>query len=679
MNKNLKATIILLGLVVALIYVAPYTPLLDIGKPAAASPTIYQYSSSPTNYAFSSLGVKTASIPQNSYDKSNATNTEWGYTRSTSYGGSDGYYELNTYGPTAGPPRGSPITQVDLSLSYYVQSAASTTPWIAPINALSANNAYTYTVVTSATYKWTDYGFSTGGWTGVTKVEVGLERKIATGGDDRIIIRVSGDNGTTWSATTYTDTPPTTEALAYIDVTSAFSWTPTMVSKIAVCITSEQVGGAFSRIDVDWLPVRATPTGQGAITNSPTKYASMTDATLKLSYLVNPSGTEGTLVLWTPANLTTSGWRNATYTNKAEPNGGGWSWEDVTNLKFRFTRNDPQPFVDAGGIIRIYEVWAVVHYDYSQQVHINPRSQYPIPTTVKINVTGIEELYGFEFKLTYNTTAVTATGLTLGPYLNTTVGTANTYGYKVKLDDAAGIVWATQSIKGDLRGGSVAIGAWATLANVTFTATDPNGPTNLNLEMKLAGLNYVLKKTYPISFTLVQPVHNVEVTSVIAAPTSVTRGDSVTIDVNIKNKGDYREYFYVTDYANTSTSKTAIETKNSGYVGIGATAPLSFTWSTRDFQASNYTTSATAAVHPGVTDADLIDNTKYGTKVEVNPLFGDINADGWVDDSDLFSLNVAYGSQPGDRNYSLDADLNKDSLIDAKDLRLLGKAWQPPP
>lgn len=58
---------------------------------------------------------------------------------------------------------------------------------------------------------------------------------------------------------------------------------------------------------------------------------------------------------------------------------------------------------------------------------------------------------------------------------------------------------------------------------------------------------------------------------------------------------------------------------------------------------------------------------------------GDINLDGWVDDKELALLNLAYGSKPGDGNWNSDVDLNADSLIDVYDMRLLGKAWYPPP
>jgi len=518
MRKTFKIMILLLGLVTASSLGSFSIFIPNIVETVQASPDTYD--SRATSFTFST-GVIVL-FPLRAYDNSNTTYSGWYYTRGyPECGTSDGYFELNMYGPKVGSPRGSRITRVDLKVSYYVVSQAST------------------------------------------------------------------------------------------------------------------------------------------------------DATLKLSYLVSPSATETTL---RGPIRETAGWYNLTYNNQADPNGGGWSWEDVTDLKFRFTRADPST-ADTGGEMRIHEVWTTVHYEFSQVVAIYPKVQSPIPSSVKINVTGIEELYGFEFKMTYNTTAITVTGFTLGPFLNTTAGgTANTYSYKVKLDDAAGIVWATQSITGDRRGGSVAVGSWATLATINI-ATDAGGPTNLNFEVKLAGHNYVLKKTYPIAFTLIQPGHDLAVTNVNAVPTTVTRGDLVNIDVTVKNEGDYIETFTVTIYA----AGNEIVTKTVSSLGLGATTVVSHSWDTRPHPASNYLITAQAKTQAGITDVDSADNTGTGPTVIVNPLFGDIDQDGWVSVSDLVLLQQAFGCTPSDPNYTLDKDLNTDSIIDVRDLRLLGRAWEPPP
>ncbi|HKZ93466.1 MAG TPA: CARDB domain-containing protein [Candidatus Bathyarchaeia archaeon] len=529
MNKAIKIMLLLLALALASVLTASDKVAPFQIESASAPPVTGTYASRPSNYTFSS-GVF-ARFPDRAYDGSNATTNvaNWAHTNGAGYGTSNGYFELNVYGPRAAPPRGSRITRVDLHVVFFVVSQTS-------------------------------------------------------------------DTG----------------------------------------------------------------------------------ATMYINYRVSPSTTNTTLQSWTRAQLNVSApWHNRTYTNQADPNGGGWAWEDLSNLKFRFNRQDPST-PSTSGVLRIHEVWATVYYEFTQTVAIYPKIQSPIPSQVKINVTGIEELYGFEFKMTYNATAITVTSVQLGPYLNTTAGAGNTYGALLKLNDTAGFVWATQSIRGNIRGGNIAYGTWQTLATINI-ATQSGGPTNLNFEVKLAGHNYLIKKAYPGSFTLIQPGHDVAVTNIVPTPTTVTRGDNVTVDVTVRNDGDYIETFYLSTYANTSAATSLIETKTVSGLGLGATQVVSFTWNTRDFPRGNYTVSAVAATI-GVLDTDSTDNTLYNlaSVVEVNPLFGDINEDGWVSSADLAAINFSWGTQPGDLLWNLNADLSSDSFIDAEDLRLLGEAWEPP-
>ena len=397
-----------------------------------------------------------------------------------------------------------------------------------------------------------------------------------------------------------------------------------------------------------------------------------TDATLEFAYLVNPSGSSNNL--YGPIRAPATAYIvNSTYTNVAEPNDASWSWEDITNLKFRLIRLDPNA-ADGGGYTNVYEVWATIHYKFTQQVAIDPKVQSPIPTSVEINVTGVEELYGFEFKLTYNTTVLTATGITY-EYLDTVAGGggANTYESTIDLDDAAGFVWATQSMTGDRRGGNLASGTWGRLANITFTVSG-TGPTNLNFEVKLLGNNYVLKKTYPISYTLIQPGHDIAADGAFAFPSTVTRGDLVDVGVHVVNTGDYVEtLFNVTIYAD----EVPIETKTVSSLGIGADTTVPFTWDTRTSPSGTYTISARLTLTRP--DADPTNNIVIGNDVLVNPLLGDIDLDGWVDEVDLSMLSNAFGSQPGDPNWYGDADLDPDNIIDAYDLNILGNAWEPEP
>jgi hypothetical protein len=105
---------------------------------------------------------------------------------------------------------------------------------------------------------WKTFGFVTTVWTEISVVEVGLERYLDTG-SKTIRIEVSNDNGATWSATTYTHTvADLIDTMVWIEVTTAYSWTKTMVENIAVKIVYSDAPTAAVRID--YLAVRVTPT-----------------------------------------------------------------------------------------------------------------------------------------------------------------------------------------------------------------------------------------------------------------------------------------------------------------------------------------------------------------------------------------------------------------------------------
>lgn len=141
--------------------------------------------------------------------------------------------------------------------------------WEYPERVMTSDDSYCSSKTDEATTRWRDFGFDTSGWTGVTKVEVGLERKIASE-TDNIVIRLSNDNGTTWSPTTYTDAvSQTTDTMVWFDVTLAYTWTPAMVRNIAAALTYEAVD-TRAMIDIDYLAIRVTPTSLLATTRVPT-------------------------------------------------------------------------------------------------------------------------------------------------------------------------------------------------------------------------------------------------------------------------------------------------------------------------------------------------------------------------------------------------------------------------
>ena len=124
----------------------------------------------------------------------------------------------------------------------------------------------------------------------------------------------------------------------------------------------------------------------------------------------------------------------------------------------------------------------------------NPSS----PFSVNINISDVADLYAWEFKLYYKTAILTISTVTVGPLLNDTVGTGNTWA-NVTTTDAYnathGRIYAAQSILGDRQGAAATLPYDETLASLSFTVDGPAGTTPLSFaDTKLVGFNYTTNK-----------------------------------------------------------------------------------------------------------------------------------------------------------------------------------------
>ena len=143
-----------------------------------------------------------------------------------------------------------------------IPNSRGTGTWIYPLNATASDDLYTsanLTVVTK-TQELLGYNTTTTGWAGISRVEVGIEAKTETGGDDQVGIQVY--TGRTWSPEYKVNITSTDDTFRWIDVTGTLSWLPAMVQEgnVRARIKYIQVGGTATPIYVDWLPIRITPT-----------------------------------------------------------------------------------------------------------------------------------------------------------------------------------------------------------------------------------------------------------------------------------------------------------------------------------------------------------------------------------------------------------------------------------
>ena len=162
-------------------------------------------------------------------------------------------------------------------------------------------------------------------------------------------------------------------------------------------------------------------------------------------------------------------------------------------------------------------------------------------------------------------------------------------------------------------------------------------------------------------------VHNVAVTEVTPAQTRVYQKENVSINVEIRNFGDYYETFFVSCRANSTIIDTQSVSLNSG-----ASANLEFVWNTSAFARGRYTITAEASTVAG--EVYTIDNVLTHESVEVK-LLGDVDGNGVVDAHDLFGLGKAFDSSQGGQNWNEEADMNGDQTVNDLDLAALSDGY----
>jgi hypothetical protein len=210
--------------------------------------------------------------------------------------------------------------------------------------------------------------------------------------------------------------------------------------------------------------------------------------------------------------------------------------------------------------------------------------------TISVTVTGVSDLYGWEFQLGWNSTLLNALNVSEGPFLKAGGSTFFTY----EVDASAGNMIidctltapsATHGVSGD-----------GTVGTVTFYATNV-GQCSLDLH----DVNLADSSDRPIPcqavggygyFTSSQ-LHDVAVTQVTASPTAALPGDTVNINVTAQNEGNSAELFNVTLYANSQL--IGVQPVS---LGSNSQTIITFAWNTTGFGRGSYTISASASVVP---------------------------------------------------------------------------------
>jgi len=150
-------------------------------------------------------------------------------------------------------------------------------------------------------------------------------------------------------------------------------------------------------------------------------------------------------------------------------------------------------------------------------------------------------------------------------------------------------------------------------------------------------------------------------TGCLPKPT-VGQGKIATINTTVENRGEYTETFSVTIYADSTQIGLRQVT-----LSQGENTTLSFAWDTTGFTYGNHSLRAEIGIIPFETDTG--NNVMESWIIITIP--GDIDGNYNVQLADLVLLAKAYGSKPGDPNWTPNSDIDNNDVVGLSDLVIL--------
>lgn len=282
--------------------------------------------------------------------------------------------------------------------------------------------------------------------------------------------------------------------------------------------------------------------------------------------------------------------------------------------------------------------------------------------TVDIKVDYAENLYGFQFSMSFDKTKLNATSVDYMGYLNEP---ANPWYQEV--NNTSGFV------------------ALAVLSHYPATGKTGGSPPPLaKIHFRAIGVGSVALHLYDtilvndqgleISTTTADGQvnitggtgHDIAITNVIPNRSIAGKGYSCNITVTTENHGGYSETFNVTLHAND----TEIATKEVT-VQPATAATVNFTWNTSSFAFGGYTIWAYAWPVPGETFTSDNNHTD-GQVLVLWP--GDIQlAYRKIDMRDIAYIAKRFGLLPSHPLWDPNADFNNDGKVDMKDIGTVAK------
>jgi len=220
--------------------------------------------------------------------------------------------------------------------------------------------------------------------------------------------------------------------------------------------------------------------------------------------------------------------------------------------------------------------------------------------TINVSVIRVTDLYSWNFSLYWKPDILNVTNVIEGPFLNQS-GAYNTT-FISEVNQTGGYVHANCTLVESVPG----VNGNGTIATLTFLV-EATGDTYLSLPINKTWLfdsGHDPIVHLPVGGYFSNELPDIAVTNVEASPTTVKPGDSVTINVTVKNTGITNETLIDVAVTTPSPSYNFIGTQNITSLDSGQEVTLTFSWNTKGVAQGKYTVRANASTVPGEIDTE---------------------------------------------------------------------------
>jgi len=374
------------------------------------------------------------------------------------------------------------------------------------------------------------------------------------------------------------------------------------------------------------------------------------------------------------------------------PSGGNY-WSDYSGIDMR--RGVYQNFAGSDGVgdtPYVIDVYNRDKYPLMKRwepilIFTEPEAVVGVPVgetfTLRVNITNVRDLYGWQFKITYDPTIIDVTGVTQESFLKQAGQTV----FAKVVDNTVGFVMAMSILNFPYPSdGAYGNGA---LANVTFRVKS-NGQTLLQFDKTMTKLRSVIAGQ-------VVPIEH-ETRDCYFSNLAISCNIDISPDtLNLKSRGKW-----ITAYIQLPEGHSAADVDASTILLNGTISPVlgpkyGFVTNSSEYladhnndgilermvkfnrtQFAEYTLSKGIA-HGNVTltlTGQLNDKKAFeGSDVVGVRMPGDVNGDGVVDGYDIQMIAKAWESEVGELGYKPEADIDEDGIVNEADLRLLNTQY----